>query len=107
MTGPPSDPFCSSVILLRAPDAAHLVHALGQQLFPAFGCRMVKLAAAQIVRHAFHIGYSPFDIMSILVALAVSKLLHQGRRRISQMERHRLRAMGFDFCRDLSVSGIE
>src|ERR1700733_8528104 len=103
MTGPPSDPFCSLVILLGAPDAAHLVHALGQQFLPAFGCRMVKFAAAQIVRHAFHIGYSPFHIMSILVALAVSKLLHQGCRRVSQMERHWLGAMPFDFCRDLSV----
>ena len=50
---------------------------------------------------------SPFDMVSIVVALAVAELLQQRRRRVSQMERHRLRAIGFDLCRDVSVAGVE
>ena len=93
--------------LLGCPDAAYLVHPLGQLFLPALRARMVELAAAQIIRHAFHVGHAGFDIMSILVAFAVSELLHQRRGRVSQMERHRLRAMGFDLGRYFVVSGVE
>src|SRR5271170_5172432 len=92
--------------LLRGANAADLVHALGQQFFPALRARMVKLAAAQIIRHALHIGYARFNIMRILVAFAISELLHQWSRRVAQMQRHRLRAIGFDLRRYLSIGGV-
>ena len=45
--------------------------------------------------------------MRILVAFAIAELLHERRGRVSQVERHGLRAMGFDLRRYLPVCGVE
>src|SRR5271169_3178460 len=84
---PPVDP-CSSLFLslgclLCFPDATQLIHALGQQFFPALGRWMIELPAMQIFRQAFHVGHPAFKIMRILIAFAISELLHQWCGRIS------------------------
>ena len=53
---------------------------------PSLGGLVVD-AVAQIVGQALHVSHFVFEIVRVLVALAVAEVLHQSRGRIAQMQR--------------------
>src|ERR1700683_1672559 len=59
-------------------------HALANSFFYAFVGGMVIGAVPQIVGEALHVGDFAFDVVGILVTLAVSEALHQSGGCVSQ-----------------------
>ena len=68
---------------------------------------MKILAAAQGVRQAIHIRDFTFDIVRILVTLAVTQALHQTGRRVADVEGNRFSACVLDFIRDRGIRRVD
>ena len=69
------------------PAPLDLFHALANSFFDAFVGGMVVNTVAEIVGQALHVGDFAFDVVGVLVAMAVSKALHQSGGRIAQVKR--------------------
>src|ERR1035437_4108579 len=78
-------------LLGRPPQFADLFQALANSLFDAAIGGEVVLPAGQRRRQALHIGDGVFELVRVLVALAVAPFLHGFRRRVAQVHGDRLR----------------
>jgi hypothetical protein len=58
-------------------------------------------------RQAFHVGDAAFDIVGVLVVLAVVERLHELGGRVAQVERDGLGGGGFDVGEDGAVGGVD
>jgi hypothetical protein len=81
-------------------------HPLGQEFLPAFLCRIVVFAAAKIIWHALHVGDFFVEVMRVLVAFAVTDLLHQLCYRIADVQRNGLGCGPFDVFLNRAVGGV-
>ena len=68
---------------------------------------MVVAAAAERGREAVHVGDAAFDIVGVLVALAVVEGLHQLGRGVAQVERDGLGGGGFDVGGDGAIGSVD
>src|SRR5947209_8937515 len=59
--------------------AFDLFHALTNALLDAFICRLIVHTTAQVIRQALHIGDFGFEVVGVLVALAVTQPFPQTR----------------------------
>ena len=68
---------------------------------------MVVAAVLEVVGEALHGRYFAFDVVGVLVVLAVVELLHELGGGVAQVERDGLGGVGFDVGEDFSVGGVD
>src|SRR5581483_9023697 len=73
-----------------APRSCDLFHSLAEFAFEAFHCRLVVATIAEVVRKTLHIRDFGFQVVGILIALAVAEGFHETGWRIAQMKRNRI-----------------
>ena len=87
--------------------ALGLFHTIADAFFDAFAGGVVVGAIAQIFREAFHVGDAAFDVVRVLVVLAVVEVLHEAGGRVAQVQRDGLGGGVFDIAQDGAVGGVE
>ena len=68
---------------------------------------MVVDAILQIVGQALHVGDFLFQVVRVLISLAIADCLHQAGWRVSQMQRHRVLRGSLDIFLHRAVGGVE
>ena len=75
-------------------------------LLNAFFRWMVVHAVLQVVGQALHVGHFRFQIVRILISLAVAKCFHQACRGVAQMQRHGILRRTFYVFLHLAIGGV-
>ncbi len=87
--------------------AFDLFHPFANSLFDAFTRRPVIHAIAQVVGQALHVGDFGLKVVRVLVSVPVPQPLHQPRRRIAQVQRHRFCRGAFDILLHFAVRRVQ